>query len=378
MDFVEINFRAGQTDHLADVCEFYDYDINFQTRENMNLNDPVEVPNYNSESSLNLSLNAKSPFPQLGTSHQEPEYHQHHSVFVNPFSTISIPSEESVNHTEPTAISSSNIYSDAPEALASTEDDHKSVEPAIVPMSQGSLKTDAPEELLCKKYSDILNKSRLVSRVEAGSAERRLQQYHRLRQRQLQLQSQIVSHPSNLGSFASTIIDTGSTQQTGPPCPKTLDVNVTFNINSGEESVSAAVQRWSAHEQHMKNIWGTKLQDKTKARPFACTFEGCAKKYTKSSHLKAHMRTHTGERPFVCTWEGCTWRFARSDELTRHYRKHTGVRPYECKICKRSFARSDHLSAHQKTHARSKRQRKQPNPMKAAQGKLCSKRHKVK
>ncbi|NXA57477.1 SP1 factor, partial [Nothocercus julius] len=88
---------------------------------------------------------------------------------------------------------------------------------------------------------------------------------------------------------------------------------------------SRKVRREACTCPYCKDSEGRSSSDPGKKKQHICHIPGCGKVYGKTSHLRAHLRWHTGERPFECTWVLCGKRFTRSDELQRHKRTHTGT-----------------------------------------------------
>ena len=74
----------------------------------------------------------------------------------------------------------------------------------------------------------------------------------------------------------------------------------------------------------------------------------CAKKFTTTSDLKKHIKSHSDNRPFVCGT--CGRSFKRQSHLKSHQLIHTGEKPNKCSMCDYRSVQQNALKTHMKIH----------------------------
>lgn len=104
---------------------------------------------------------------------------------------------------------------------------------------------------------------------------------------------------TTMASMSTTISVTPASSQ---PTLSQTSVNVNINVKSDASSFTPETKP------RVRRVACTcpncTMPDRStdRKKQHICHVAGCNKVYGKTSHLRAHLRWHTGERPFTCEW----------------------------------------------------------------------------
>lgn len=87
----------------------------------------------------------------------------------------------------------------------------------------------------------------------------------------------------------------------------------------------------------------------SRLKPHRCDI--CSKRFDILKEMEDHRERHTAKnKPFACSFDGCTKRFVYRYDMDRHFLTNHGEAPHPCKLCDRGFGRMDQLQKHLQSH----------------------------
>ncbi|XP_041719763.1 zinc finger protein 420-like isoform X1 [Coregonus clupeaformis] len=160
--------------------------------------------------------------------------------------------------------------------------------------------------------------------------------YHSLEETSLHLHMQSI-HTEEYNKFNAS----GKNRAEVSPCPDNTD-----QIFTSIKPLLSSNPLITENSENQTDNAGTRTKAKGYHKSHTCAT--CGRIFTRSSDVRRHQLTHTGERPFHCSQ--CDRTFQHSWDLTKHEKKHGGTSiSFPCQQCGSSFANLRSLTAHHRS-----------------------------